>query len=84
MTKQKPQNNMRQAQTLTRDELRWRAGILSIGETAAMLGIKPRCFRYQLESGVLPHPSIGIGTAPRRYYSLDQVIGMRLTLQSSC
>ena len=75
---------MKKKRTITRDQLRRQAGFVNIIEAATMLELEPRWFRYQLESGVLPRPSIRIGTASRRYYSLDQVIRMRLTLQSNC
>jgi predicted HTH domain antitoxin len=41
---------MSQVITITREELRRRAGILNIGEAAELIGIQPRRFRYKLSS----------------------------------
>jgi hypothetical protein len=69
--------------TLSKDELRQRAGIVNIGEAAAMVGIEPRHFRYQLESGAFARPLIRIGTKPRRYYTLDDVEQIRRLFENT-
>ena len=64
---------MSQVTTITREELRRRAGLFNIGEAAAQLGIAPRRFRYQLECGVVPQPLVRIGSKSRRYYFQEEL-----------
>lgn len=68
--------------TITKDELRRRAGILNIGEAAVQLGIDARRFRYHIECGIMPQPTVRIGSKPRRYYSQEALQQLQRLLDS--
>lgn len=73
---------MEHTTTITKDELRRRAGLLNIGEAAAQLGVDPRRFRYQLDCGIMPQPTVRIGSKPRRYYSQEALQQLQRLLNS--
>ena len=63
--------------TLSTADLRHRAGLYTIDETAALFGIRTRRFRYLLESSRLAEPTTRIGRRHRSYYTINQIDQMR-------
>lgn len=63
--------------TLSTAELRHRAGLFTIDEVSALLGIPIRRFRYLLESSRIGEPTTRIGRRRRSYYTLRQIDQIR-------
>jgi phage antirepressor YoqD-like protein len=69
--------------TLSVADLRHRAGLMSIGEVAALLGFTERRFRYLLESARIFRPQTRIGTRRRAYYTASEIRKIRRLIQTS-
>lgn len=67
--------------TLSTADLRHRAGLLNIGEAAALLGLGERRFRYLLESDRIFRPQTRIGTRRRGYYTTGEIQKIRRMIE---
>lgn len=64
-----------------RHELRRRAGLLTIQETADLIGADHWQFRYLITVGRVVGPSIQIGGKPRKYYLAEELDDIRSCLE---
>ena len=62
---------------MTLSDLRHRAGLFTIDETAALFAIPIRRFRYLLESNRIVPPETRIGRRQRGFYTINQIDQMR-------
>ena len=63
--------------TLTTDEVRHRAGLFTIGETARIVGLRDRRFRYLIEAGRVFGPKTQISCRRRPYYTQNDLRRLR-------
>lgn len=69
--------------TLSTADLRHRAGLMNIGEAAALLGLRERRFRYMLESARIFRPHTRIGKRRRGYYTTGEILEIRRLIETS-
>lgn len=69
--------------TLSTADLRHRAGLMNIGEVAALLGLSERRFRYLLESARIFRPQTRIGAQRRGYYTTSEIQKIRRLIEKT-
>jgi len=59
--------------SITKADLRHKAGLLNIIEVAGFVGIPERRFRYLIESQCVFQPQTRIGKRRRAYYTTEEI-----------
>ena len=59
--------------SITKNDLRYRAGLLNILEVAKLVGVPERRFRYLIESQCVFQPQTRIGRKRRAYYTTEEI-----------
>jgi DNA-binding transcriptional MerR regulator len=59
--------------SITKADLRYRAGLLNILEVAKLVGIPERRFRYLIECECVFQPQTRIGKRRRAYYTTEEI-----------